>query len=110
MRGDLIAARGRVNKISFFIHNFMDASRLERERLEACAFMVVTADGMVPMCLHNARRDDFVFKPLRVSTDASEKFWNPVSGRLQDGPQPAAAPSLPPRRRKGRAPFARAPQ
>lgn len=102
MRRDLIAAGGRMNKISFFIHNFMDASRLERQRLEACAFVVATADGMVPMCLHNARRDDFTLKPLRMSTDSGEKFWNPVSGRLQDGPQQGEVLTVPPRRRKGR--------
>jgi len=31
MRRDLIASRGRVNKLSFFIHNFMDACYLDPE-------------------------------------------------------------------------------
>jgi pyruvate-formate lyase-activating enzyme len=102
MRRDLIAARGKVNKVSFFIHDFMDASRLERERIEACAFMVATADGMVPMCLHNARRDDFTLKPIRMSTDIGEKFWDPVSGQWQNDLRPVAVPTLPASRRKGR--------
>jgi hypothetical protein len=92
MRRDLIAAHGKITKISFFIHNFMDARRLERERVEACAFMVATAEGPVSMCLHNARRDDFVSKPIKISTQEGEMFWNPVTGRLQDDPRPSDIP------------------
>lgn len=102
MRRNLVAARGRVGKISFFVHDFMDAARLERERIDACAFMVATADGMVPMCLHNARRDDFLLKPVPVDTAGGGRYWNPVSGRLQDDPHRVQAPALPARRRKGR--------
>lgn len=64
MKRDLVAARGRVNKLSFVIHNFMDACRLEQERLDACIFMAATRDGPVSMCLHNALRDDFILAPL----------------------------------------------
>ncbi len=42
-RRDLVAARGRVHKLSFFVHNFMDAQHIERERAHACVFMVATA-------------------------------------------------------------------
>jgi pyruvate-formate lyase-activating enzyme len=103
MRRDLLAARGRVTKISFFIHNFMGACELERERIEACAFMVATAEGPLSMCLHNARRDDFVLKPIRTARRDAELYWNPVTGRLQGDPQPGEPPPLPWRRRKGRA-------
>lgn len=102
MRHDLVAARGRVNKVSFFIHDFMDAARLNRDRIKACAFMVATAEGMVPMCLHNARRDDFVLKPVRMTTEHGDRFWNPVTGRLENEVRPVEVPSLPVRRRKGR--------
>ena len=57
MRRDLVGARGRVRKLSFFIHDFMHACELERERVEACSFMVATREGHLSMCLHNARRD-----------------------------------------------------
>ena len=60
IRAGLVAARGRVNKLSFFIHNFMDACDLDPARLAACVFKVATADGAVPMCLHNAERDTFI--------------------------------------------------
>jgi hypothetical protein len=102
MRRDLIAARGRVTKISFFIHNFMDACRLERERIDACAFMIATADGPLSMCLHNARRDEFLLKPIEVSLDQAKRFWHPLTGQLQSVPHPSHAPQVPERKRKGR--------
>ena len=101
-RRDLVAARGKVSKISFFIHNFMSACSLERDRVAACAFMVATADGPISMCLHNARRDDFLLRPLPIRQRASAIFWNPVTGRLQNDPHPVQAPILPPKLRKGR--------
>jgi hypothetical protein len=59
-REDLWAARGRVRKLSFVIHNFMDASKLERERVHSCVFTVATGEGMLSMCVHNAKRDDYI--------------------------------------------------
>src|SRR6266849_5717704 len=35
MRSDLLASRGRVHKLSFFVQNFMDASALDPERIHA---------------------------------------------------------------------------
>lgn len=103
MKRDLVAARGRLTKISFFIHNFMGACRLERERIDACAFMAATADGPVSMCLHNARRDDFVLAPVRMDVGAATRFWNPVSGRVQHDGHAGPPPPLAARRAKGRA-------
>ncbi|MGH8581429.1 MAG: radical SAM protein [Gammaproteobacteria bacterium] len=68
-RRDLWAARGRVNKLSFVIHNFMDASRLERDRVHACVFMVATAEGPMSMCLHNAKRERYIL-PGRPAAEA----------------------------------------
>jgi uncharacterized radical SAM superfamily Fe-S cluster-containing enzyme len=81
-RSDLWAARGRVNKLSFVIHNFMDACRLERDRVEACAFMAMTQRGPISMCLHNAKRDAFILAPIRLDTSDGERFWDPVSGQV----------------------------
>ncbi len=80
MRRDLVASRARVGKLSFFIHDFMDAGRLDRCRVEACAFMVASADGPVSMCLHNARRDRFLLKPFPVPTAGGEVLWDPLAG------------------------------
>ncbi len=80
MRRDLLAARGRVHKLSFFVQNFMDASALDPERVHACSFMVMTADGPVSMCAHNARRDEFILKPIEVETGDGRRLWNPLSG------------------------------
>ncbi len=35
----------------------MDASALDKERIHACSFMVMTGQGPVSMCAHNAKRD-----------------------------------------------------
>lgn len=50
MRKDLLATRGRIRTLSFFIHNFMDASALDSERIHACVFKTMTATGPVSMC------------------------------------------------------------
>ena len=63
-RRDLLAAHGRVTSVSFFVQNFMDAKALDAERIEACSFYVMTADGPVSMCEHNANRDEYILKPL----------------------------------------------
>jgi hypothetical protein len=78
MRRDLVASRGRAHKLSFFIHHFMDAGCLECERIDACVFMVATRDGPISMCLHNAKRDEFILKPVR---SADGGWWDPLSGR-----------------------------
>ena len=76
-RADLWAAGGRVNKLSFVIHDFMDACRLERERIDACAFVAMTQGGPISMCLHNAKRDAFILAPIRLG---GRRFWDPISG------------------------------
>jgi hypothetical protein len=81
-RRDLVAARGRVRKLSFVVHNFMDAGRLEGERLEACVFMVASSEGPISMCLHNAKRDRYILRPLPVA----EGRWDPLTGRLSREP------------------------
>ena len=81
---DLITARGRVGKLSFFVHNFMDACHLENERVAACSFMVMTPEGPLSMCLHNAKRDDYLLVPAQVRKENKVLFWNPVSGALED--------------------------
>ena len=100
MRRDLVASRGRAQKLSFFVHNFMDAADLDPERLDACAFMVATADGPVPMCQHNAERDQHILKPFASSVGYG--FWNPVTGRIDVAPAELAHVRLDPKFQKGR--------
>ncbi|MBI4639863.1 MAG: radical SAM protein [Candidatus Tectomicrobia bacterium] len=78
MKNDLLAARGQVNKLSFFIQNFMDADSLDPERINACSFMVMTDDGPISMCAHNARRDEFILKPLEIETGQGKVTWIPL--------------------------------
>ena len=85
MKSDLIASRGKIGKLSFFIHNFMDACHLEKNRVDACVFTVATAEGPISMCLHNAKRDEFILKPLKVKAEGIvERFWNPLTGSVGD--------------------------
>ncbi len=90
MRGSLVAAKGRINTLSFMIHNFMDSGALERDRIDACVFKVMTADGPVSMCLHNAKRDSFILQPVKIRTPEGEKYWQPLTGRLTTATQLSA--------------------
>lgn len=103
MRHDLLAARGRVRKLSFFVHNFMDACELEQERLDACVFAAATSEGPVSMCLHNARRDSELLKPLAVPRGARIGFWNPLTGAIEDRPPLRLAVQLSRKTARGRA-------
>ena len=78
MKAGLAAGRGEVNTLSFLIHGFMDAGALERERIDACVFKTMTAEGPVSMCLHNAKRDSFILQPIRVYTSHGERLWQPL--------------------------------
>jgi hypothetical protein len=84
MKRDLLAARGRLHKLTFFIHNFMDAGHLEPERIDACVFAVATSAGPVSMCQYNAVRDAELLKPLPMRLG----FWNPLTGALEERPPP----------------------
>jgi uncharacterized radical SAM superfamily Fe-S cluster-containing enzyme len=83
MKADLWRVHGKVNKLTFFVHNFMDAHHLEGERIDACAFMVATHDGPMSMCLHNAQRDHYVLKALPMTIAGVQKYWNPLTGKLE---------------------------
>jgi molybdenum cofactor biosynthesis enzyme MoaA len=75
----LLRTRRSPHKLSFFIQNFMDANNLQQQRLHACSFMVMTAEGPVPMCEHNASRDDYILKPLDITReDGSMLHYEPL--------------------------------
>jgi hypothetical protein len=103
MRRDLLAARGRAHKLSFFIHDFMDAEHLACDRIGACIFMVATGDGPISMCLHNAKRDAFILRPVAV--EGGRGWWDPLTGDVRPEPPPspvAAAPVLTRKTARGR--------
>ena len=60
---DLLRARGKVHKLSFFLHNFMDARGLDPARVESCVFMAATEHGPMSMCAYNARREELLPAP-----------------------------------------------
>jgi len=83
-KGDLFAAKFKVRRISFFIHNFMDADNLEQERVDACSFMVATSDGPVSMCAHNAKRDEHILKPVSFyRNDGKKETYFPIREQSQ---------------------------
>ena len=73
-RRDLVAARGRVHKLTVFSHNFMDACQLDGERIDACVFMAITQDGPLSMCAFNAQRDSYLLRPLQTAAGT----WQPL--------------------------------
>jgi molybdenum cofactor biosynthesis enzyme MoaA len=83
MKGALIRGRGKMRKLSFFMQNFMDASQLEADRIHACSFMVMTGKGPISMCMHNAKRDEFILQPVRLESQ-SGKLWNPLTGKVDE--------------------------
>jgi len=71
-----IAKGNSVHRINFFIHNFMDAEKLARDRCDGCVFMVATANGPLSMCVHNAKRDQMISTPSR--DENGKVLWNPL--------------------------------
>jgi len=79
---DLVKARGQIEKMTFFVQNFMDAQQLVQERIDACSFMVMTAEGPVSMCQHNAMRDDYILKPIDITrADGSSLHYQPLHNK-----------------------------
>jgi hypothetical protein len=76
----------RPHRLSFFIHNFMSADQIDRDRCEACVFTVMTARGPISMCAHNADRDRFVMDGLSPTARAQRKTalaFKQLKGRLR---------------------------
>ena len=92
-RKDLIAARGKVHKLSLFVHNFMDACQLERDRIEGCIFMTITSDGPIGMCMHNAKRDAFILQPVKFYRQGELRNWNPLKGETDESISQIPAPT-----------------
>ena len=38
------------------------------------------------MCLHNAKRDAFILRPVTLSDERGARFWNPLSGETSKWP------------------------
>ncbi len=82
MLPDLIKSRGRIEKLTFFVQNFMDAEKLDQERVDACSFMVMTHEGPVSMCEHNSRRDEFILTPMDIKRkDGSLTHYKPLKDK-----------------------------
>lgn len=56
----LLASRGKVHKLSFFMQNFQDGKALDHARVDNCSFHTMNDVGGVSMCVHNAYRDHYL--------------------------------------------------
>ena len=79
IRHDIWKARGKAHPIIFFVKNFMHADHLDQERIDACSFMVMTPDGPMSMCAHNAERDEHILRPLEIETDYGKETFFPLN-------------------------------
>ncbi len=76
---DFFKARGKVQQLTFFVQNFMDAEELAQERIDGCSFMVMTDQGPVSMCQHNSQRDDYILRPLDITrADGTRLKYKPL--------------------------------
>ncbi|MEM1346714.1 MAG: hypothetical protein AAGI34_19320, partial [Pseudomonadota bacterium] len=85
-------------RLALLIHDFMDASALDRARCESCVFMVATGQGPLSMCVHNARRDAHLFAPERLG----DGWWSAATGQVTPEPDPRLPGPQPRKRLKGR--------
>ncbi|MEQ1515499.1 MAG: hypothetical protein ABL931_03315, partial [Usitatibacteraceae bacterium] len=102
-RRDFISARGKVGKISYFVHNFMDSKSLDKERCDACSFLVLTPEGPISMCVHNAKRDDYLLVAARVKHENRMMYFNPATGKFEDRMPDRIAITLTRKNARGRA-------
>lgn len=80
---DLFKAKGRIYPLTFFVQNFMDANELDHERVHACSFMIMTAQGPVSMCEHNANRDTYILQPISFrSKDGTTQHYDPMPRKV----------------------------
>ena len=98
LRRDVLAARGRVHKLTLFTHNFMGACDLDAERVQACVFMAITQDGPLSMCAYNAQRDQYLLRPLQTT----HGLWQPLRAAPVPGPGAATMTTFPIKWLKGR--------
>ena len=103
IRRDGVSLPLKVGKPSFFVHNFMDATMLDGARCAACSFMVMTPEGPLSMCVHNAKRDDYLLQPAKVGRGNKVLFFNPVTCLLEDRIPPKLAVRLNQKNARGRA-------
>ncbi len=103
MKRDLASAGGRAHKLGFFIHNFMDAQHLDCDRIGACSFMTITADGPISMCVYNAKRDHHLLQPIKLSGSDCDHWWDPLTGKTSATRADAAKPTLTRKTARGRA-------
>jgi len=102
LRRGLTASRGRIHRMAFHVHDFMDAEELVRDRCECCVFMVATDEGPMSMCAHNAQRDEYVFGPAAIDAPDGVRYWSAASGRTTARAERAPIPEVPRKLLKGR--------
>jgi hypothetical protein len=54
------------------------------------------------MCLHNAKRDEFILHPVKLNDERGDRFWNPLSGETSARPVRIAIVDVGRKNAKGR--------
>ncbi|MEM8800858.1 MAG: radical SAM protein [Pseudomonadota bacterium] len=74
----------RIHKLTIYIHNFMDETKLEKARCESCIFMVASEAGPISMCVHNAKRDAMLAGGNHAAASSAEALPpKHMKGRLR---------------------------
>ena len=81
----------------------MDAKTLDQKRCESCSFMVMTPEGSLSMCVHNAKRDDYLLVPTQVMRENKMRYFNPITGQFADRMPDRIAVTLTRKNARGRA-------
>jgi hypothetical protein len=55
----------------------------------------MTSEGPLSMCMHNAKRDNYILRPIRLYRREADQFWNPILGTTGREPLEIAIDSLP---------------
>ena len=65
--------------------------------------MVMTPEGPISMCVHNAKRDDYLLVAAEVKRENKMMFFNPATGEFSDKMPSKIQVSLTRKNARGRA-------
>ena len=65
--------------------------------------MVMTPQGPMSMCVHNAKRDQYLLLPAKVQREQTVKFFNPANGEFSDAMPSSISVTLTRKNARGRA-------
>ena len=55
----------------------------------------MTSENPLSMCVHNAKRDNYILQPVRLYQREADQFWTPILATTAHEPLKIATVSLP---------------